>query len=157
MDDIEELISRYMSGPGELTAAIDGLHEDQLNAVPVPGKWSIRQVICHITDFEIVSADRVKRILAEDNPTLADGDPDLFAAALCYDARDIREELELIALLRKSTGRILSACNVENYLRTGVHSKEGPMTLETIVERATHHIPHHIAFIEEKRQALRST
>ena len=50
----------------------------------LPESGSIRQVVCHVTDFEIVSADRVKRVLAEDNPTMFGGDPDAFAAALAY-------------------------------------------------------------------------
>ena len=38
--------------------------------------------------------------------------------------------------------------------RTGNHSEDGPISLELLLQRITNHIPHHIAFIEEKRAAF---
>jgi hypothetical protein len=35
-----------------------------------------------------------------------------------------------------------------------VHSADGPVTLLTLLDRITRHIPHHIRTIEEKRAAL---
>ena len=34
------------------------------------------------------------------------------------------------------------------------HSEDGPITLRTLLERITNHIPHHVQFIEEKRRAM---
>jgi uncharacterized damage-inducible protein DinB len=61
---------------------VAGLSDEQLDAVPIPGKWSIRLVVCHIADFELVYADRMKRVIAETQPTFFGGDPDTFAAGL---------------------------------------------------------------------------
>ena len=38
--------------------------------------------------------------------------------------------------------------------RVGLHSERGPLTLERMLVLATNHIPHHVKFIAEKRQAL---
>jgi uncharacterized damage-inducible protein DinB len=86
---MNKLIEQYLDGPRQLREAIAGMTDEQMNAAPVPGKWSTRQVICHIADFEPVYADRMKRALAEDEPTIFGGDPDAFAASLAYDQRDI--------------------------------------------------------------------
>ena len=80
-----ELIEEYLAGPGLLREAVAGLTAEELNARPIPDKWSTRQVIYHIADFEPVYADRMKRVIAEDNPPLRGGDPDVFAAKLAYD------------------------------------------------------------------------
>ena len=85
---------------------------------------------------------------------MLDGDPGLFADALKYSERDVSVELRLVSAIRQSTGRILQACEIEKFQRTGVHSAEGPMTLEALVERAVRHIPHHLGFIREKLNAL---
>ena len=77
---LDELLKHYEKGPDLLKTAVAGVREDQFDQTPVPGKWSIRQVVCHIADFEPVYADRMKRVLAEDNPTMFGGDPDVFAA-----------------------------------------------------------------------------
>lgn len=148
------LIDEYLAGPQQLRQAISGLTAEQLDATPVPGKWSTRQVVCHIADFEPVYADRMKRVIAEDEPTFFGGDPDVFAARLAYAQRDVEEELQLIEAVRRHVARILRTLPPADFERRGNHSVDGPITLATLLERITNHIPHHIRFIEEKRRAL---
>jgi len=150
----EELIDRYLAGPKELREAIAGMSPKELDAAPVPGKRSTRWIICHIADFEPVYADRMKRVLVEDNPTLLGGDPDRFGERLAYDARDLENELRVIESTRQQIATILRTIDLEDWQRTGVHTEDGPMTLETLLERITGHVPHHIAFIAEKREKL---
>jgi hypothetical protein len=152
--DHRQLIDDYLAGPQKLRAAVSGMTPDQINAAPVPGKWSTRHVICHIADFEAVYADRMKRVIAEHEPTMFSGDPDVFAARLAYNQRDIEEELQLIEITRKQVGRILRALGPQDFQRRGIHSTDGPLTLATLLERIAIHIPHHAKFIEEKRAAL---
>ncbi|MCP4169692.1 MAG: hypothetical protein GY758_02845 [Fuerstiella sp.] len=154
MPDLDHLLAEYAAGPETLRRSIVNVRVNDLDAVPCEGNWSIRQVICHLSDSELVYADRIKRVIAEDNPSFFDADPDLFSAALCWSARDIEDELQLITLTRRQILRILQNCPVETFPRTGVHSTDGAMTLETLVERITEHIPHHIHFIEQKVSAL---
>jgi hypothetical protein len=150
----QTLIDDYAAGPALLRQAIAGMTPEQLDAAPVPGKWSTRQVICHIADFEPIGADRIKRVIAEERPNLPGGDENLFASKLAYAARDIEEELRLIEAIRKHVARILRTLPAEAFQRIGVHSEAGPLTLEALVLRSVNHIPHHIKFIAEKRAAL---
>jgi uncharacterized damage-inducible protein DinB len=153
---IPELIDQYAAGPQTLRDAIAGMTLDQIDAAPVPGKWSTRQVICHLADFETVYADRMKHVIAEDQPAFAGGFHQQFAEHLAYDHRDIEEELRLIDVTRSQMARILRSLPPEAFDRTGIHSVDGAMTLSTLLERITNHIPHHAQFIAEKRQALKS-
>jgi hypothetical protein len=152
--DYRKLIDEYLAGPAKLRAAIAGMTPDQINAAPVPGKWSTRQVICHLADFEPVYADRMKRVIAENEPTILSGDPDVFAARLAYDRRDMEEELQLIEATRRHVARILRTLQPQDFQRRGIHSTDGPLTLATLLERITQHIPHHAKFIDDKREAL---
>jgi hypothetical protein len=149
------LIDEYLAGPRQLRQAIAGMTAQQIDAAPIPGKWSTRQVICHIADFEPVYADRMKRVIAEHEPTMFSGDPDVFAARLAYDRRDIEEELQLIEAIRKHVARILRTLKPEDFQRKGIHSLDGPRTLEQLLNSITIHVPHHVRFIEEKRAALK--
>jgi hypothetical protein len=115
---------------------------------------STLEVVCHIADFEPIYADRMKRVLAEEQPRILSGDPDLFQKRLAYDQRDLAEELDLIEVVRKQMARILKTASDADAQRTGVHSVDGPLTLETLLKRIAGHIPHHIRFIAEKRAAL---
>ena len=148
------LIDDYAAGPDRVRRAIAVMSAEQLDAAPVPGKWSTRQVVCHIADFELVYADRMKRVIAEDKPIFFGGDPDRFAARLAYSQRDVEEELQLIETTRRSMARILRTLVDRDFQRHGKHSEDGPMTLEALVRQITGHITHHVSFIEEKRKTM---
>ena len=149
-----KLIDAYLAGPDLLEKAVGAMSESQLDAVPIPGKWSTRQVICHIADFELVYADRMKRVVAVSEPTLFGGDPDVYAARLNYEQRNVQEELQLVKAIRVHMARILRSLTENDFQRIGHHSEDGPLTLETLLQRITEHIPHHIRFIKEKRELL---
>lgn len=148
------LIDDYLAGPQLLRQAVAGMSREELLARPIPGKWSTLEVICHLADFEIVGADRIKRVIAENEPTLFGGDENVFAARLAYHERDAGEELLLIETIRKQVARILRTLKPEDFQRRGIHSEAGPLTLEGFVQRSIKHIPHHVRFIDEKRKAL---
>ncbi len=152
---LDELLKQYERGPELLREAVMQAEDEQFLLKPIPGKWSIQQVVCHIADFEPVYTDRMKRVLVEDNPTMFGGDPGAFAAGLHYEQRNVHEELDLIAVVRSQMARILRNTDVEDFQRTGVHSEAGPLTLETLLERVTGHIPHHVKFIHEKIAAMK--
>ena len=152
--ELATLIDNYLDGPQLLRKAVAGMSQEQLVVRPIPGKWSTLEVVCHLADFEIVCGDRIKRVIAENEPAFSSGDPDLFAARLAYYQRSIDEELLLIELIRKQMGRILRTLKAEDFQRRGIHSEAGPLTLETLVQRMTGHIEHHVRFIEEKRKAM---
>ena len=151
---LQETIARYDDGPRSLREAVQGMTSAQLRTPAPPGVWSVLQVVCHLADFEIVYADRMKRIIAEERPTLFGGDPDDFAAKLAYMQRDLNEELAVIEAIRRSTSRFLKTLRAEDFDRVGVHSDDGPLTLTQFLERISGHIPHHVRLIEGKKQTF---
>jgi len=150
----DQLINDYAAGPHLLREAVKGMSREQLLARPVAGKWSTLELVCHVADFEIVGADRIKRVIAQERPTLPDGDENLFAKALAYHNRELEEELQLIGSIRAQVSRILRKLKEADFDRIGVHSAAGPMTLAQFVERGANHIRHHVKFVDEKRKAL---
>ncbi len=154
MATIAELIDAYVDHPKKLKDAVKDVTNEQLKARPVPGKWSILEVVCHLADFEPVYVDRMKRVIAQDRPLLMGADEKLFAAKLAYHDRDLNEELRLIELTRNAFARILRTLPAEAFERVGVHSERGLKSLRELLEIINYHIPHHLPFIQEKRQAL---
>jgi hypothetical protein len=154
MPSLPELINNYLAGAKQLRQAVAGMSRDQLIARPIPGKWSTLEVVCHLADFEPIMADRIKRVLAEDNPTLLGANEIRFASALAYHDRDVEEELAIIDLTRSQLARILRKASPAALARIGTHNERGPRTLEQLLEIAINHIPHHVKFIGEKRHAL---
>ena len=157
MPEISKLIEDYLAGPTTLRKAVAGMTREQVRARPVPGKWSTLEVVCHLTDMDVVYADRMKRVAAEDKPEIWNADEERYAAALAYDQRDVEEELAVLEQTRKHVARILRALPAEAFARTATH--RGPngsetRTLEKYLSLIVGHIPHHTKFIQEKRRAL---
>ena len=149
-----DLIDDYVAGAELLRQATKGMSREQVLARPVPGKWSTLEVVCHLADFEIVYADRMKRVIAENEPTMFGGDPDVFASRLAYHSRALEEELRLIESVRAQVARILRTLSEDDFARIGKHSEAGPISLASLLQRVTNHVIHHGKFIEEKRAAL---
>ncbi|HVK14913.1 MAG TPA: DinB family protein, partial [Gemmataceae bacterium] len=142
------------AGPAALRKAVGGMTPDQVKARPVPGKWSTLEVVAHIADFEPILAERMMRVLSHERPLLMIADENLFAATLNYDGRDLDEELAIVETTRAKMARILRGVGKDAGNRVGVHSFKGLVSLDAILTSAVNHIPHHLAFIEEKRKAL---
>jgi uncharacterized damage-inducible protein DinB len=154
MATLAALVENYLAGTKTLRQAVTGMSRDQLVARPVPGKWSTLEVVCHLADFEPIGADRMKRIIAEDKPTLIGADEKDFAKALQYHDRDLEEELTIIERTRSQMARILRKLPAEALNRVGNHNERGQLTLEQLLTMINNHIPHHVKFIVEKRKAL---
>ena len=103
------IIEAYLAGPLDLRAAVEGLSREQLVSRPVPGKWSILEVVCHLADTDANIAHRIKRVLSEERPTFERVQPDLMQAALAYHAREAEEELTAFEITRRQIARILIA------------------------------------------------
>lgn len=154
MPTTAELADAYLQGVADLKAAVAGMTPEQLAARPIPGKWSTLEVVAHLADFEPVFVDRMKRIIATDNPTLLGANENLFAQELFYQKRELDEELHVVEATRAQMARIIRLLNPDQLSRQGTHSERGPMTLEQILLGAIGHIAHHLPFIMEKRKAL---
>ena len=154
MATLPELIDNYLGGIATLRQAVAGMSGQQLLARPVAGKWSTLECVCHLTDFEPIYADRMKRVIAEERPPLIGADQNRFAAVLAYHERDLEEELAVVEHTRRQMARILRTLQPAALARIGVHNETGLRTLEQLLNGAINHINHHVRFIKEKRHSL---
>jgi uncharacterized damage-inducible protein DinB len=152
-----DLIERYAIGATQLAPAIAGLSHEQLNAFPVPGTWSIQQIVIHLMDSDLIGADRMKRVAAETRPpTLIGYDETAFARNLCYDQLDPLAACQLFELNRRLTSEVLRRLPVAAFARTGHHNEHGPVTLAELLQTYVDHLDHHLKFVRQKRQLLGS-
>lgn len=147
-------IDEYERGSEKLTMAIRGLKREDLLAIPVPGTWSIQQIAIHLADSDQVIADRIKRVVAEDNPPLLAFDENKWVKNLAYDEQSADDAAKTMELVRKQLARVLRSLPDAAFDRRGNHSERGPMTLRQLVEGASKHLDHHLKFINDKREML---
>ena len=100
------LIDQYRAGYAAVVDALAGADDAALDRRPGPGTWSAREIVHHLADSEMTSAIRLRRLVAEDNPTIVGYDQETFAVRLHYD-RPIASSLEAFRWARVSTAEIL--------------------------------------------------
>ncbi|HEV8000260.1 MAG TPA: DinB family protein [Planctomycetaceae bacterium] len=149
-----DLIEGYAAGADVLGKSIQGLERSDLLAFPVPGTWSIQQIVLHMMDSDLIASDRMKRVAAEDHPTLIGYNETAFAKTLAYDHIPAQDACEVFRLNRRITAELLRRLPDAAFQRTGVHNERGELTLEHLVSGYVEHLDHHLKFIKEKRKLL---
>jgi len=148
------LVETFVAGGPELARLIDGLSPAELNAYPVPGTWSIQQIVLHMLDSDLIGCDRMKRVIAEEKPLLIGYNETLFGQKLFYESLDTELACRIFADNRRMMGEILRRIPEEAWSRIGIHNEKGAVSLQELVEGYIEHWEHHQKFIREKRTRL---
>ena len=154
--DRRRLIDQYKDGYRVVTEALGGARGNELHASPAPGEWSVRDVVHHLADSEMISAARLRLLLASDHPTIFGYDQDEFARRLHYDTRSLHASLAAFQAARITTGEILERMSEEDWQREGTHSESGRYTVEQWLEISAAHAHGHAEQIRMAREAARA-
>jgi hypothetical protein len=148
------LIDTYAAGGEKLALAIRGLTRDDMTCFPIPGTWSILQVVVHLMDSDLIGSDRMKRIAAEDNPTLIGYNENRFIERLLPHDQDANECVTIFDMNRKAFAKTLRKLPDDVFKRTGTHNEVGVVSLQQMVEKYNKHLDHHLKFIHDKRAKM---
>ncbi|HEX5964499.1 MAG TPA: DinB family protein [Pyrinomonadaceae bacterium] len=149
-----ELIAKYAAGYDEVAQALDGFPAESLDAHPIPGKWSAREIVHHLGDSEGTSAFRLRKLLVEDNAIIEGYDEAQFATRLRYNERDMTPALEAFRAARANTIPILEIMSEEDWQRVGTHTESGRYTTEDWLTIYAKHAHNHAAQIRRLREVL---
>ena len=120
-----------------------------------PGKWSIRQIVAHVADAEMVHAHRMRQVIAEDNPTIIAYDQDAWTVRLDYHRRKPKQSLESFRRVRAENYDLLKDLPPEAFERTGNHTERGLLSLLQIVEGLAEHAESHARQMQQIRDAYK--
>ena len=149
-----ELIAAYENAPARLRAAVAGLTDAELKTRIGPGTWSIHEVVLHILDSDAISIDRMKRMIATDNPPLLYADETAYVEKLFTHDQDLEDALLLLEVARRQFARVLRKLPPEAFARTGQHNTSGTKTVGGMVQSYLDHIDDHLVLIHGKRASL---
>lgn len=156
MSDIPELLERLRRGAELVAVSITGAAGSEFDFVPEPGKWSIRQIVAHLSDSEIAAAMRLRRIIAEDNPRLEAYDQDAWANNLDYGRRKPSQALETFRRIRAENYELLKELPEAVFDRVGLHSERGPLTLKRLTQLIAEHAESHAAQLRARRAEFKT-
>jgi uncharacterized damage-inducible protein DinB len=138
---------------GALRRAIDGLSRKQLTEPEAPGKWSVRHVVQHLADSELVWGWRLRMLLAHARPRITGYDQDLWAERLGYEETDTEQALKEFAVLRGANLRLLGRASREDLARVGVHAERGEESVAHMMRLYAGHDLLHLKQIDRIRKA----
>jgi uncharacterized damage-inducible protein DinB len=127
-------------------ALVDSLSPAQVDRSPEPGKWSIREIVAHLADCEIVFSVRLRQTLAEEHHIIQPFDQDAWARR--YAAYDLNSALALFTAARNWNLKFLTTVTEDDRHHPVTHPERGTMTLWTIVETMAGHDINHLQQIE---------
>jgi hypothetical protein len=147
-----DALALFMRGPEILDEAIAGVSEEESKFVPAPGKWTIRQIVRHLTDTEIVVGMRLRQMIAEHRPLMAVFDQDLWADHLHYNNSDVFDSAMKFRILRNDMSEFLTPLPAEEFERVGLHPERGAWTLREWVNHFGIHTEKHAQQIRRSRE-----
>jgi DinB superfamily len=156
MSDIPALLERYRRGAELLAMVLTGVFGEEEDFVTAPGKWSIRTIVAHCADAELVGAARFRQVIAEDDPAINAYDQDAWAVKLDYAQRKPKQSLETFRRLRAETYDLLKGLPAETFERTCRHSVNGAMTLHQMLDGYAGHAESHAKQLQGIREAYKA-
>lgn len=150
MTERQALIDQFRAGGAVLNSAIEGLREGELDCREGAGEWSVRQIVHHVADGEIVRAARLFRLLVEDEPVIDGIDEGAYLRALHYE-RGIDASVAMFHAVRESLAALLEELSAEEWRRVGRHSEFDSFGVEVVVERGVAHVVEHVDQIRRAR------
>ena len=107
------------------------------------GKWTVRQILAHLTDTEIVHQYRVRMLLSEPGCALSAFNQDKWAKTLAYQQRDMLLMRRLFTTSRESMMELVDFLPEQIFGRSGTHSELGEVRAWDVVGKAATHNMHH--------------
>jgi hypothetical protein len=140
--------------PDLLRRLARGLSEKQLATRPAPGKWSIREIVAHLADGEVVLGSRYRFIAAMDRPPLPGYDQDAFVANLGVGRATTADLLDDFAMARAVNLGLLERVGEDAWDRVGLHAERGEESLGSLVTMYAGHDRIHLAQVETIKTGL---
>lgn len=155
-NEIQDLLERFRRGAELVAVVTTGAAGAELDFSPAPGKWSVRQIVCHLADSEMVGRDRISRVIAEDNPSIIGYDQDAWAEKLDYRTRKFSQALETFRRIRGENYELLKHQPAEAWSRIGTHNQRGPVSLGDLLRIYAEHAEKHALQIRAARDAYKA-
>src|SRR5262245_61764391 len=155
--DNQDPVQVLRGTPLALKQLLETLPAPILTLPEAPGKWSIREVLAHLADSELVGGFRLRMVLAHDRPALHGYDQDLWANRLRYSEADVPESMERFAVLRRANLRLWENLSPADLGRVGLHNERGEESLGHMRKLYAGHDLLHLRQLERIRKVLEST
>ena len=132
-----------------VTGVLLGISEEKSNYAYAPGKWTIKELLQHMTDTERIFAYRSLCFARKEQNSLPGFDENDYAANSNANLRSWAALVEEFLLVRKTT-EILFGSFSEDALNNSGTANNNPTTALSMGFTAVGHVYHHMNVLKEK-------
>ncbi len=144
-------LRRLARTPQRLKRIVKGLDAKGFAATYGPGKWNVREILCHLRDCELMFGVRWRLMLSEEQPTLHSFDQDHWASGARYAKQDGAAALATLVLLRSGNLEMVKLAGREALVRIGMHADYGAISIGQMARHLLAHDENHLAQLETAR------
>jgi hypothetical protein len=154
--DFTALLKFLDETPNQLGNFTAGLSNTEVRFQNSPDEFSVLENICHLRDLELQGyTPRIRRILAEPNPALADFDGARVAAEGSYNNEQPGFALQAFQSARRENVEVVRALTEGQLNREGTLAGVGTITLRQLAEMMREHDEGHLEDLRVLSQRLR--
>ena len=146
------LFSALEYAPALLAGALVGLTDAEADFRPDPARFSLREVVAHLADWDPVFSERLTRMQREDHPTLPGYDEGAWAIEHNYADSDWREQLALFTDRRRALMEQVRAFAPNDWARTGDRPEIGVLSIQDLTMLIPLHDLYHLRQVREWRE-----
>ncbi len=143
------ILSGLEATPVVLIELLHGQSEATYDKRPDPERFSLREVICHLADWEGVWLERMQRMASEESPELPGYDEGQWAIDHNYKEANAIEQINKFTEGRKALVEFLKYLASEQWERTGIHSQWGSISILSLATLVIGHDGYHTKQIVE--------
>jgi hypothetical protein len=132
----------------EALGLLQSISEEQSLARYAPNKWSIRELVSHVTDTERAFVFRSLWFARGFDTPLASFNPDI-AVPAAADRRSWASHVEEFTTVRRATVTFFKNIAPEAFDRRGI-SGGNPFTVRALAFIAAGHVTHHLKILRER-------
>lgn len=148
-EDLDGLLSDLAATAVRLQHLVGNLSDEQLRQQQPNGEFSVVENVCHLRDIEVEGyTTRIKRILSEEQPLLADIDGSRLAIERDYQNQVALAAVNAFTAAREQNLIVISRLAVEDLGRTGTLAGAGSVTMRELLVMMRDHDAAHLKDIE---------
>ena len=137
--------------PPALERIVSLVPESAFDSKNDPGRFSFREAVAHVADWESINLDRLHRGVEEPGCTVPGYDEGLLAVERNYQTWDPREQVRRFAEGREKVMAYLRGLSDEEWERVYYHAERGR---QTVFEQAVTILGHDMYHLEQLTQYL---
>lgn len=144
-----DIVSALRDQIGELQNLLAAIPEEQSTYAYAEGKWTIKEVVGHLTDGERIFAYRALRISRNDKTPISGFEQDDYIENSNFGNTKFADLIEELLLLRQSNVLFFKNLTDEAWLRTGTAS-DAAVSVRALAYMMVGHIRHHTSILRER-------